>query len=144
VAVNCSVRETFTEPVAGETDTLIGAVTVMVAVPLLVPSATDVAVSVTAAGFGIVEGAVYVTDVGVVLLSVPQADPLQPPETDHLTPALCESFCTVALKFCVPPVATLAVVGETATAIPAAAGVMADAVFEYPLRFPAASVARTR
>jgi hypothetical protein len=44
----------------------------------------------------------------------------------------------------VPPVATLAVVGETVTAIAAAAGVVSDAVFEYALRFAAASVARTR
>jgi hypothetical protein len=42
------------------------------------------------------------------------------------------------------PACTFAVVGETITTIAAAAGVVADAVFEYALRFPAASVARTR
>ena len=57
VAVNCWVREAFTAAEAGETDTLIGAVTVMIAVLLLVSSLIDVAVSVTAAGFGIVDGA---------------------------------------------------------------------------------------
>ena len=57
VAVNCWVIKTPKLVEVGTTDTLIGAVTVMVAVPLLVPSATDVAVSVTAAGFGIVDGA---------------------------------------------------------------------------------------
>ena len=58
VAVNCWVREAFTAAEAGETDTLIGSVMEMVAAPLFVPSVTEVAVSVTAAGFGIVAGAV--------------------------------------------------------------------------------------
>jgi len=54
--------------------------------------------------------------------NVPQAFPLQPaPESDQLTPLFCESFCTVAVKCCVPAVATLIVVGETATEMAAAA-----------------------
>ena len=99
VAVIARVCEMTSPPRLGETLTVIlvdTAVTVMVAVPLLVPSVTDVAVSVTVAGFGAVAGALYVTEVVVALLSVPQAVPLQPlPETDQLTPLFCESFCTV-------------------------------------------------
>ena len=58
VAVNCWVIEKPKLVEVGATDTLIGAVTVMVAALLFVPSVTEVAVSVTAAGFGIVAGAV--------------------------------------------------------------------------------------
>ena len=57
VVVNCWVRETFTEPEAGETDTVIGAAMEMVAEALLVVSATEVAVTVTVAGLGWFEGA---------------------------------------------------------------------------------------
>jgi hypothetical protein len=57
VAVNCCVRETFTEAEVGETDTLIGAVMEMVAEALLVPSAMEVAVRRTVAGLGTLEGA---------------------------------------------------------------------------------------
>ena len=63
---------------------------------------------------------------------MPQAVPLQPaPESDQLTPLFCESFCTVAVKFCVPPVATLMVVGETATdtAAPVVSVIVAAAFF---------------
>jgi hypothetical protein len=36
----------------------------------------------------------------VTLVSVPQLAPEQPaPESDHITPAFCESFCTEAVKF---------------------------------------------
>ena len=148
VAANALVpMPACTLAVAGETVTEIPAEVGMVicAEADFVESVFETTVRLTAAGLGRVAGAVYVTEVGVVLLSVPQADPLQPlPETDQLTPAFFESFCTVALKFCMPPGITLAVVGETATAIAAAATVVADAVFEYPLRLPAALVARTR
>jgi hypothetical protein len=104
----------------------------MVAVPLLVPSVTDVAVSVTVAGFGAVDGALYVTEVVVTLLSVPQAVPLHPlPETDQLTPLFCESFCTVTVKFRVVLVSTLAVAGETVTTIADAAVRVIAAVFDF-------------
>jgi hypothetical protein len=87
-----------------------------------------------------------VTEVLVVLLSVPQAVPLQPvPDSDQVTPLLCVSFVTVAAKACAPiPACIFALVGETVTTIAPDAGVVADAVFEYGLRFPAASVARAR
>ena len=58
----------------------------------------------------------------VTLDSVPQPVPLQPaPDNDQLTPLFCESFCTVAVKFFVPVVTTLVVVGETFTAMAAPA-----------------------
>ena len=71
------------------------------------------------------------TEVALMLLSVPQVDPLQPlPDRDQITPLFWESFCTVALKACVPPVARLVEAGETATTIAVDASVVADAVLE--------------
>jgi hypothetical protein len=50
--------------------------------------------------------------------SVPQTAPLHPvPDSVQVTPLFCESFCTVAVKACVPPVTTLAVVRDRATLI---------------------------
>jgi len=60
VAANCWGLETFNEAEVGETDTLMlvePVVTVMIAAAVLVPSAIDVAVSVTVAGLGTVAGA---------------------------------------------------------------------------------------
>jgi hypothetical protein len=56
-AVNCCAVEMFNEADVGETDTLMGAVTVIVADAVLDVSAADVAVSVTAAGLGTLAGA---------------------------------------------------------------------------------------
>jgi hypothetical protein len=82
-------------------------VTVMAAAADLVPSATDVAVRVTPAGFGRLAGAVYVIaapDALAVAESEPHLLPLQPaPESVHFTPLFCASFCTVAEKFLLPP-----------------------------------------
>ena len=60
VGVNCCVPLTATDAVLGATDTVIGgaAVTVIVAVPVFVPSVAEVAVSVTVAGAGMFAGAV--------------------------------------------------------------------------------------
>ena len=58
VAVNCCVVETFNEAELGETDTLMGAVTVIVADAFFEVSAIEVAVSVTVAGLGTLDGAV--------------------------------------------------------------------------------------
>jgi len=73
----------------------------------LLPSATDVAVNVTVAGFGGAAGAVYVTgapDALVVGDTAPQVAPLQPaPESAQLTPLPAESFATVAAAVCVAP-----------------------------------------
>jgi hypothetical protein len=64
-----------------------------------VVSATEVAVSETVEGLGTVAGAVYVTEVVVTLVRVPQAVPEQPvPERDQETPLLRVSFWRVAVK----------------------------------------------
>ena len=54
----------------------------------------------------------------VAFVSVPQVLPEQPlPVSVHVTPLLAESLLTVAVKFCVEPVVTFAVEGDTATLI---------------------------
>ena len=61
----------------------------------------------------------------VAFVSVPQAVPEQPlPDSVHMTPLFAVSFFTVAVKFCVEPVETLAVEGDTATLIAAPATVI--------------------
>ena len=61
----------------------------------------------------------------VAFVSVPQVLPEQPePVSVHVTPLLAESLLTVAVKFCVEPVETLAVEGDTATLIAAPAMVI--------------------
>src|ERR1700719_3512027 len=101
VAVNCCVWEVVIEPRLGETVTeSVPGVIVTVAVAAWVLSATEVAVTVTVDGFGTAAGALYVAAVVVTLVNEPQAVPLQPaPESDHVTPLLCASWATVAVKF---------------------------------------------
>jgi hypothetical protein len=131
VAVNGCVAPPCTLALVGVTVTTIagggGAVTVIVAAADFVVSVTEVAVNVTVAGEGTLPGAVYVMPVPDALEaadSVPQAAPLQPfPDSVHVTPLFCESFCTVAVNGCIAPVCTLALVGETVTTIPAGAAV---------------------
>ena len=61
----------------------------------------------------------------VAFVSVPQAVPEQPlPVSVHVTPLFVESLLTVAVKFCVEPVVTFAVEGDTATPIAAPAMVI--------------------
>jgi hypothetical protein len=126
VAVTFSFCPSVSPPRFGEIVTLIFPtgmlVSVIAAAADFVPSLTDVAVSVTTAGVGTLAGAVYVIPAPEALAfaeSVPQAVPAQPtPLSVQLTPLFCASFVTVALNPCVPPAAcTLAVFGETATAI---------------------------
>lgn len=91
---------------------------VTVAVADFVLSVTEVATTLRLAGLGAVFGAVYRTLVGVMLESVPQAAPVQPaPERLQVTPKLEGSFCTLAVKDCVVPAATMGAVGETVTEI---------------------------
>ena len=104
------------------------AVMVIVAVADFVPSATDVAVSVTVEKVGTLAGAVYVIATPEALEaveSVPHVAPLHPaPVRAQFTPLFCESFCNVALKDCVPMLAcTVAVPGETFTTIAGATAV---------------------
>jgi len=62
-------------------------VTVIVAAELFAVSLTEVAVSVTVAGLGTAAGALYVTELEVMLESEPQVAPLQPePERAQVTP----------------------------------------------------------
>lgn len=55
----------------------------------------------------------------MTLESDPHVAPEQPvPDSAQLTPLFCESFCSVAMKFCVPmPACTLAERGAIATLI---------------------------
>ena len=61
----------------------------------------------------------------------PHVAPLQPvPESVQVTPLFCESFCTVAVNFCVPmPACTEADVSDSDTCI-GGAGVLTVAEFE--------------
>jgi hypothetical protein len=79
-----------------------GAKTMTAAELLLVESAIEVAVTVMSSVDETEAGALYVAEVVVVLLKVPQAEPVTPaPETLQVTPLLLVSFITVALKFTV-------------------------------------------
>jgi hypothetical protein len=94
----------------------------MVAAAVTAPFATEVAVSVTVPAEVAFAGEVYVTAAPEALdagETVPQVAPLQvAPESVQMTPLFWVSFCTVAVKVCVtPPVARLAVVGDTVTTI---------------------------
>ena len=61
----------------------------------------------------------------VAFVSVPHVLPEQPlPVSVHVTPLFALSFFTIAVKFCVEPVETLAVEGDTATLIAAPAMVI--------------------
>lgn len=104
VAANCCLVVTGREAEVGLMETEMdsgAAVTVMAATADFVPSATDVAVSVTLAGFGTTVGALYVTEVVAEFVSVPHAAPEHPaPESPQVTPLFEESFCTLTAKFC--------------------------------------------
>jgi hypothetical protein len=59
-----------------------------------------------------------VADVVVTFVSVPQLAPEQPvPESDHVTPLFCESFCNVAVKAAVVDTCTDVEIGLTPTEI---------------------------
>jgi hypothetical protein len=97
---------------------------VIVALALFVVSATEVAVSVTAAGEGTAPGAVYVIAVPEALLaaeSVPHVAAVHPaPMSVHVTPLFAESPVTVAVKLELLLTTTIAVGCESETATPAA------------------------
>jgi hypothetical protein len=95
---------------------------VIVADADFVPSLTDVAVSVTVAGFGAAAAAVYAIAVPDALV-VADSDPHPPAvahDAAHVTPFAALSLLTVAVKLCVALVATDAVVGVTVTDTPGA------------------------
>lgn len=90
LAANVTEYAEPTAPAASELVVIDGAAgTVMLAVPFFVPSAIDVAVTLTVKAELEAAGAVY-----VALLVVPEMVP--PPLTDQLTPALFLSFVTTA------------------------------------------------
>ncbi len=141
VAANCFVFVTFTEPVVGDTltvTTATAAVIVIVVVALFVASAIEVAFSVTVAGDGTAAGALYVTALVVSPLNAPHVAPLHPvPEIDQLTPLLCASFVSVAVKFCEPiPACTLGFSGAIATPMTGAAATVITAA---PVLVPSAT-----
>jgi hypothetical protein len=122
VALNCCVAPVITVAVVGEMVTAIWLVIVTMAVPDLLGSACDVAVTTTFDGVGTLAGAVYRPDA----LIVPQPVPLQPaPERLHVTAVLVVPV-TVAVNCCCAPMVTVAVAGETATVI---AGVTVTTAF---------------
>ena len=77
-------------------------------------SVTEVAVSVTVEGDGMVAGAVYVIAIPDGLAgaeSRPHPEPVQPaPDKVHVTPLFCISFATVAVNCAVAEVCTAALV----------------------------------
>jgi hypothetical protein len=95
VARNCWLPPTATFAVVGEIVTPTGGTIVTDAVPDLVGSAADVAVTTTSAGLGTAAGALYKPP----LVIVPHAAPLQLPLTLQVTAVLVEFF-TVAVNCC--------------------------------------------
>jgi hypothetical protein len=109
VAVNCLVALTGTLAAVGETDTATTA-TVMVAVPVLLASAEEVAVMVTVPA---VAGGVYVVGLALVLEKLPQ---LPAGAQLHVTPVLEEPDTVAVIEVpAAEPAVTVAVAGETET-----------------------------
>ena len=87
-------------------------------------------------------------DALVVTDSVPQAVPVHPaPDSVHVTPLFCASFCTVALIACVAAVCTVAAVGltlidtaGTAITVMVAAAVLLVSVTDLAVRVTVAGV----
>jgi hypothetical protein len=124
VAVNPCVPASCTLVVVSDKLTAIAdgaAVTVIVAAADFVASDTDVAVSVTVAGFGTLAGAVYVIAVPEALDVVdkaPHVAPLHPlPDSAQVTPLFAESFATLAVNAWALATCTFAVVSDKLTAI---------------------------
>lgn len=111
VALNCLVCPSTTLAVVGEMVMPTFCVTCTDAVPDLVGSATDVAVTVTNGGLGAAEGAVY----SPLVEMVPQSVEVQPvPLKLHVTAMLVDPV-TLAVNCCLAPTPTEAVDGETPT-----------------------------
>jgi hypothetical protein len=147
VALKVVVPLTRTVAVVWERVTAIGeagaAVIVIVAVADFVPSATEVALSVTFAGLGTTAGAVYVTPAPEALEfaeRVPHVPPLHPePASVQFTPLAALSLATVAVNVAVCPACTEGVAGEIATEIGVGAGALgaATGVLAEPPPHPA-------
>jgi hypothetical protein len=108
----------------------------MDAEPVLDASAALVAVTVTVAGAGTADGAVY----SPVPLTVPQAAALHPaPCTLHVT-VVFDVPTTDALSCCVPPVTTEVLLGVTVTTITGTMVTLAEAVLLGAAMLVAATV----
>src|SRR6202020_425690 len=113
LAANCCVLVATTCALVGEMVTATGGRMVTLAEADLEESATEVAVTLTCAGFGTEPGAAYKP----LDETVPHAAPEQPvPLTAQVT-AVFVVFTTVAVNCCVLPATIWAVVGEMLTAM---------------------------
>src|SRR5438876_896764 len=113
VAVNCWVPPVATVADSGEIVMLTAVADVIVtwAEADFVASAWDTAVTVTVPGLGTTAGAVYSPELEIVpTVALPPVTPL----TCQVT-AVLAVFCTVAVNCWVPPIATVAEVGEIVT-----------------------------
>ena len=125
VAVNCLVSPAATVALVGEIATDTGCVMVTVEDADFVVSAFEVAVTVTVAGLGTAEGAVY----RPLLEIVPQVAPEQPLPLRLQLTAVLDMPVTVAVNCCVLPTTTVAVIGETLTPTAGRMVTLAEAVF---------------
>jgi hypothetical protein len=117
-----------------------GAARVTAEVPVRELSATDVALIVTVPAAVARAADAYVTAAPDALVAGdtdPHAAPTQfVPDTDHVTPKLCASFVTFAVKLCVtPPVARLTIPGVTVTATLAGGGGVTGAAIKVIAAF---------
>lgn len=111
VAVNCCCLPATTCVEAGETFTTTGGSRVTAADEDLETSASEVAVTVTDAGEGRTDGALY----RPVPLTTPQALPVQPAPDTFQDTDVSDEPVTVAVNCCGFPATTCAVFGETVT-----------------------------
>jgi len=116
--------------VAGVIEFVPGHVTVALALPDFVASATLVAVTLTVAGEGGVKGAVYTAVFAPLATIVPTVTfPPETPFTLQVTPV--EAFpvpVTFAVNTCAPPAVTFTGFGETLTAMSSINVTLADPV----------------
>jgi len=108
VGVNCLDSFTANVHVGGATDTITPGITVTVAVPNFVGSATLVARTVTVAGLGTDDGAMYSPPI-IVIVPFDEG-----PSTDHVTPMFVDPV-TLAVNSQGMFTATVADRGDTVT-----------------------------
>jgi hypothetical protein len=125
VAVNCCVPDVWTDALAGDIERDVIAATVTAADADLDGSAILVAETVTVAGEGTIDGAVY----NPLVETVPTVEfPPAIPFADHVTPVFV-ALLTLAVNCFVAEVWTEALVGETETETAAITVAVAVAVF---------------
>jgi hypothetical protein len=129
-AVKFCVCPSPTLAVAGEIEFALGQMTVTLALPDLVPSATLVAVTLTVAGEGGSSGAVYTAVAAPFATTVPSvAFPPETPFTLQVTPvAGLPDPLTLAVNTCAPPTSTFTGLGLTLTTMSSFSVTLADAL----------------